>query len=220
MLILLASALLISSLSYNASVGAIGIKIANLQITEPQFSTKAMLSLSLPLIITTLSGQYLPGMAILRASGFRVSANPILIFGGVVSVVAALLGGITTSLASITAAFCAGPNSHDNPDCRYISGISCGVFFCLGGVFAGSIVELLILLPSALIALLAGLALLQPILKFTNNMLLSDDAQAGLITFMFTASGVSLFGIGSAFWGVVIGISVHFLAKAVRQFTM
>jgi len=80
-----------------------------------------------------------------------------------------------------------------------------------------SIVELLIQLPSALIALLAGWALLQPILKFTNNMLLSDDAQAGLITFMFTASSVSLFGIGSAFWGVVLGVSVHFVARAAQR---
>ena len=70
-------------------------------------------------------------------------------------------------------------------------------------------------MPSALIALLAGLALLQPILKFTSAMLASDDVQAGLLTFMFTASGVSVFGIGAAFWGVVVGIAVHFLTKIV-----
>jgi benzoate membrane transport protein len=143
-----------------------------------------------------------------------MSANPILIVGGAISVAAAVMGGITTALASITAAFCAGPNSHENPERRYIAGVACGVFFCLGGVFAGSIVDILILLPSALIALLAGLALLQPILKFTGATLASDDAQAGLITFMFTASGVSLFGIGAAFWGVVLGTTVHFLTKA------
>lgn len=92
------------------------------------------------------------------------------------------------------------------------------MFLCLSGIFAGTIVETLVLLPSALIALLAGLALLQPILKFTSAMLASDDAQAGLLTFMFTASGVSLFGIGSAFWGVVIGIAVHFLGRSVVLF--
>ncbi len=216
MLFLLASALLISAVFYDASVGTVNVAFAHLEITGPAFSTGAMLSLALPLLITTLSGQYLPGMAILRASGFNISANPILIVGGFVSVAAAFLGGITTALASITAAFCAGPDSHEDPNRRYVAGIACGVFFCLGGVFAGSIVEILILLPSALIALLAGLALLQPILKFVEAMLASDNAQAGLLTFMFTASGVSLFGIGSAFWGVVIGIAVHFLARAVR----
>ena len=214
MLVLLASALLVSAAFYDASVGTVGVAFANLEITGPAFSTGAMLSLALPLLITTLSGQYLPGMAILRASGFQISANPILIVGGLVSVAAAFLGGITTALASITAAFCAGPDSHEDPERRYIAGIACGVFFCLGGVFSGSIVETLVLLPSALIALLAGLALLQPILKFTSSMLASGDAQAGLLTFMFTASGVSLSGIGSAFWGVVIGIVVHFLGRA------
>jgi benzoate membrane transport protein len=213
LLALLASALLVSAAFYDASVGTVGVAFAKLEITGPAFSTGAMLSLALPLLITTLSGQYLPGMAILGANGFQNSANPILIIGGLVSVAAAFLGGITTALASITAAFCAGPDSHEDPERRYIAGIACGVFFCLGGVFSGSIVETLVLLPSAVIALLAGLALLQPILKFTSSMLASDDAQAGLLTFMFTASGVSLFGIGSAFWGVVIGIVVHFLGR-------
>jgi len=215
MLALLASALLVSAVFYDASIGTVSLSFAHLEVTAPTFSTGAMLSLALPLLITTLSGQYLPGMAILRTSGFQISANPVLIVGGIVSVAAAFLGGITTALASITSAFCAGPDSHQDASRRYVAGISCGVFFCLGGIFAGSIVEILILLPSALIALLAGLALLQPILKFIEAILASDNSQAGLLTFMFTASGVSLFGIGSAFWGVVVGIAVHFLTKAV-----
>lgn len=217
MLVLLAAALGISAVFYDASVGTVSLALASPQVSGAAFSTGAMLSLALPLLITTLSGQYLPGMAILRANGFTISANPILIVGGAASVAAAHFGGVTTALASITAAFCAGPDSHDDPDRRYIAGVACGVFFCLGGIFAGSIVDILILLPSALIALLAGLALLQPILKFIGAMLASEDAQTGLLTFMFTASGVSLFGIGSAFWGVIVGIVVHFLTKAARE---
>ena len=92
-----------------------------------------------------------------------------------------------------------------------------GVESDLGGLFSGSIIDLLIILPSALIALLAGLALLQPIMKFTLDTLNSDDPQAGILTFMFTASGASLFGIGAAFWGVIVGIVVHFLTKAARR---
>lgn len=217
MLALLASALIISAVFYDASVGMVSLAFTSPEVKGAAFSTGAMLSLALPLLITTLSGQYLPGMAILRASGFSISANPILIVGGAVSIFAAFFGGITIALASITAAFCAGPDSHEDPDRRYIAGVACGIFFCLGGVFSGSIVEILILLPSALIALLAGLALLQPIIKFTGAMLASDDAQAGLLTFMFTASGVSVFGIGSAFWGVVVGIAAHFLTKSARS---
>ena len=95
--------------------------------------------------------------------------------------------------------------------------MACGVFFCFGGLFAGSIVDILILLPSSVIALLAGLALLQPILRFTGAVLASEDAQAVLLTFLFTASGVTMFGIGAAFWGVVVGLGVHFLTRITRR---
>ncbi|WP_439155895.1 benzoate/H(+) symporter BenE family transporter [Yoonia sp.] len=200
-LVLLALAVVLTSSAYETSISSVSVSMAHPQIISPAFSVPAMLSLALPLLITTLSGQYLPGMAILRAQGYDVSANPIMIFGGIASICAAIFGGITTALASITAAFCAGPDNHVEPDRRYIAGVACGVFFCVGGVFAGTIVEILILLPSSVIALLAGLALLQPILKSTGAIIVSEDAQAGLLTFLFTASGVTLFGIGAAFWG-------------------
>ena len=217
MLILLIAAMLVSAVFYDASIGRVEVTFASPELVAPQFSTQAVLSLALPLLITTLSGQYLPGMAILRANGYKISANPILIAGAMVSVIAALLGGITTALASITAAFCAGPDSHPDPNRRYVAGVFCGLFFCLGGLFSGSIIDLLIILPSALIALLAGLALLHPIMKFTLETLNSDDPQAGILTFTFTASGASLFGIGAAFWGVIFGIAVYFLTKAARR---
>ncbi len=218
-LVLLALAVVLTSFAYETSITSVSVSLAQPQVISPAFSVPAILSLAVPLLITTLSGQYLPGMAILRAHGYEVSANPIMIFGGIASVGAAVFGGITTALASITAAFCAGPESHIKPDRRYIAGVACGVFFCLGGLFAGTIVDALILLPSSVIALLAGLALLQPILKFTGAIIASEDAQSGLITFLFTASGVTLFGIGAAFWGVVVGIAVHFLTQITRRFT-
>jgi benzoate membrane transport protein len=218
-LVLLALAVVLTSFTYETSITSVSLSLAQPQVTLPAFSVPAMLSLAVPLLITTLSGQYLPGMAILRAHGYTVSANPILIFGGIASAGAAVFGGITTALASITAAFCAGPESHEEPDRRYIAGVACGVFFCLGGLFAESIVDMLILLPSSVIALLAGLALLQPILKFTGAVMASEDAQAGLLTFIFTASGVTLFGIGAAFWGVVVGIAVHFLTRIAKRVT-
>ncbi|QEW23639.1 Inner membrane protein YdcO (plasmid) [Marinibacterium anthonyi] len=219
MLLLLGAAIVISAFFHGASLGSVGFELASPEITAPDFSAEAMLGLTLPLLITTLSGQYLPGIAILRSHGYTISANPILVIGGIASVGAALFGGITTALASITAAFCAGPDSHEEPGRRYVSGVVCGVFFCVGGVLAVSIVDILILMPSSLITLLAGLALLQPTLKFTAAMLASDNAQAGLMTFMFTASGVTLFGIGAAFWGIVVGVSFHFLTKTVNSWT-
>ena len=91
------------------------------------------------------------------------------------------------------------------------------MFFCLGGAFSGAIVEVLVLLPSSAIALLAALALLQPITRFISDMLASEDARSGLLTFLFTASGVSVFGIGSAFWGVLVGLCMHALTRLVQR---
>lgn len=214
---LLAVAVVLTTFAYEASITSINLSLARPQVMAPGFSMSAMFSLAVPLLITTLSGQYLPGMAILRAHGYTVSANPILIVGAVASAGAALFGGISTALASITGAFCAGPESHEDPERRYIAGVACGAFFCLGGLFAGSIVDTLVLLPSSVIALLAGLALLQPILKFTSAVMASEDAQAGLLTFLFTASGVTLHGIGAAFWGVVVGLAAHLLTRLARR---
>lgn len=216
-LYLLGIAVMLTTLFYGAPIGDVGLVIATPMLWMPELSLTAIATLALPLLITTLSGQYLPGVAILRANGFDVSARPILVAGGVASAGAAFFGGISIALASITAAFCASPDSHENPDRRYIAGAASGCFYCLGGIFSGTIIGFLILLPTAVIALLAGLALLPAIQKFMTDMLAGDDVQAGLLTFLFTTSGMTMFGIGSAFWGVLIGLSAGFILRSVRQ---
>lgn len=217
MLCLLVFAVVVTAMESNLPLARLGLSMASPEMAYPGFSLSAMLGLALPLLITTLSGQYLPGMAILRANGFVVSARPILIFGGIASAGAALFGGITTALASITAAFCAGPDSHADPAKRYLAGVACGLFFCLGGIFSGTIVDLLVVLPAEMIALLAGLALLGPIQKFLSDMVAGGDSHAGLLTFLFTTSGVSLYGIGAAFWGVAVGLAVFHLTRWLRK---
>lgn len=216
-LCLLGIAVLLTALLYDAPIGDVDLVIATPIAWMPEFSLTAIATLALPLLITTLSGQYLPGVAILRANGFNVSTRPILVVGGIASVGAAFFGGISIALASITAAFCASPDSHEDLSRRYIAGVASGCFYCLGGIFAGTIVDFLILLPTAVIALLAGLALLPAIQKFMTEMLGGDDIQAGLLTFLFTTSGMTMFGVGSAFWGVLIGLLAAFIMRTVVQ---
>ena len=179
---------------------------------------EALLGLALPLFVTTLTGQFLPGMAILRANGYAVSARPVLVLAGLASLPAALFGGITTALAAITLALCAGSDAHPDPDRRYAAGVAAGAFFCLGGIFAGSVVAPLALLPVEMIALLAGLALLGAILKsLTDTVTAPENVQAGLLTFIVTTADIDLLGIGSAFWGIVVGVaSVHTVRFARR----
>lgn len=172
----------------------------------PDWDLGAVLSLAIPLVLVSLTGQFLPGMAILHGAGYRVPARPIIAVTGVTSLLVALVGGITIVVAAITAALCTGKEAHDNPDKRYWAGIANGVFYLLGGFFSGGIVALFSALPAAFVAVLAGLALIGAI---TANLVglvgEADHREASIITFLATASGMSFLGLGSAFWGVVIG---------------
>ncbi|HCK62953.1 MAG TPA: benzoate transporter [Acinetobacter radioresistens] len=180
------------------------------QFIMPEWSWNSTLNLTIPLILVSLSGQFLPGMAIMKLSGYDTPAKPIISVTCIASLAVACVGGITIVLASITAALCMGKDAHELKDKRYIAGIANGIFYILGGLFAGSIVMLFSLLPKELVAALAGLALLGAIA--TNiSMAMKNDAQrdAALITFLATASGMHFLGLSSVFWGICIGVIAH-----------
>lgn len=182
------------------------------QWISPEWTLNSLLNLALPLILVSLSGQFLPGMAIMKLSGYDTPAKPIITVTSLASLAVACVGGITIVLASITAALCMGKDAHELKDKRYIAGIANGIFYILGGLFAGSIVLLFSLLPKELVAALAGLALLGAIA--TNvSVAMKDESQrdAALITFLATASGMHFMGLSSVFWGICIGIIAHLL---------
>lgn len=180
--------------------------LAHPVLIEPVWSWESTFSFALPLVLVSLTGQFLPGMAILKLANYHVPAKPIITFTSFISVITAVYGGITTTTAAITAALCTGKEANEDPNKRYIAGMASGIFFLIGAIFAGSIVLIFTNLPKELIALLAGLALLGAIV--TNLMATleqPDHREASAITFLATASGMSFLGLGSAFWGVVIG---------------
>ena len=182
------------------------------QFIRPQWSWNSTLNLAIPLILVSLSGQFLPGMAMMKISGYDTPAKPIITATSIASLAVACVGGITIVLASITAALCMGKDAHELKDKRYIAGIANGLFYILGGLFAGSIVMLFSLLPKELVAALAGLALLGAI--GTNvSVAMKDESErdAALITFLATASGMHFLGLSSVFWGICIGIIAHLL---------
>ncbi|EIM38073.1 Benzoate membrane transport protein [Acinetobacter sp. HA] len=182
------------------------------QFIAPEWTWNSTLNLALPLILVSLSGQFLPGMAILKLSGYDTPAKPIITTTSIASLAVACVGGITIVLASITAALCMGKDAHELKEKRYIAGIANGLFYILGGLFAGSIVMLFSLMPKELIAALAGLALLGAIA--TNiSVAMGKESQrdAALITFLATASGMHFLGLSSVFWGICIGLVAHFL---------
>lgn len=187
-------------------------QIARPQFITPEWSWFSTLNLALPLILVSLTGQFLPGMAILKLSGYNTPAKPIIAAASLASLFAAFAGGITIVLASITATLCMGEDAHELKDKRYIAGIANGLFYILGGVFAGSIVALFSLLPKELVAALAGLALLGAIAS-NIKIAMQEDQQRdpALITFLATVSGMHFLGLSSVFWGMCIGMLAYFI---------
>lgn len=187
----------------------VGFALAMPALIVPAWSWSATFSLALPLVLVTLTGQYLPGMALLKTAGYDLSARPVMVTNSVVSLLVAATGGITIAIAAITAAMCTGPDAHEDPRRRYVAGIANGVFYLLAGLCAGSIVALFAALPKELVATVAGLALLAPIGANLDAMMAARDREAALITFVATASGISFMGLGAAFWGIAAGLAAH-----------
>ncbi|MEQ1088120.1 benzoate/H(+) symporter BenE [Acinetobacter seifertii] len=212
MIWVLAAGVLLSLILGKMNPVDVSFSLAIPQWINPEWTWNSTLNLAVPLILVSLTGQFLPGMAIMKLSGYDTPAKPIITVTSIASLAVACVGGITIVLASITAALCMGKDAHELKEKRYIAGIANGIFYILGGLFAGSIVMLFSLLPKELVAALAGLALLGAIA--TNiSVAMKNDSQrdAALITFLATASGMHFLGLSSVFWGICIGVIAHFI---------
>lgn len=178
--------------------------------TTPEFSWHALLSVALPLFLITLTGQYMPGMLVLRNDGFTTSASPIVALTGFGSLLMAPFGSHAFNIAAITAAICTGEEAHEEPSKRWVAGIAAGVFYILVGLFGVALASVFMALPNAFITTLAGLALLGTIGgSLTNALSESKTREAALITFLASASNIQLLGIGGAFWGLLIGLIAY-----------
>jgi len=190
----------------------------NLEWVTPVFSWSATISIALPLFLVTMASQNIPGFAVLRANGYEPPSSPLLVGTGLSTVIAAPFGGHAVNLAAITAAICAGPDAHPDPKRRYIASVTSGVAYVVMGILAPFAAGFITASPPILIEAVAGLALLGAFgsssLAFLNA---PKERDAALVTFVTTASGFSVFGIGAAFWGLVAGGAVLLLHRARRQ---
>ena len=191
-------------------LSGLALQLAAPVFTMPAFSLNATLSVALPLFLITLTGQYMPGMLVLRNDGFKTSANPIVTVTGLGSLLMAPFGSHAFNIAAITAAICTGREAHEDPSRRWIAGIAAGVFYILIGVFGVTLAALFMAFPATFITTLAGLALLGAIGgSLAGAMADAQAREASLITFLAAAANISLVGIGGAFWGLVIGLVAH-----------
>ncbi len=181
-------------------------------LTVPEFTLNAALSVALPLFLITLTGQYMPGMLVLRNDGFNTSANPIVTVTGLGSLIMAPFGSHAFNIAAITAAIATGREAHEDPSKRWIAGIAAGCFYVLVGVFGVTLAAVFMAFPATFITTLAGLALLGTIGgSLAGAMADPSSREAALITFLASAANINMLGIGGAFWGLVIGLLSYML---------
>lgn len=186
------------------------LKLALPIFTMPVFTLNAFLSVALPLFLITLTGQYMPGMLVLRNDGFKTSANPIVTVTGFGSLIMAPFGSHAFNIAAITAAIATGREAHEDPSKRWVAGIAAGAFYVLVGVFGVTLAAVFMAFPATFITTLAGLALLGTIGgSLAGAMAEPASREAALITFLASAANINMLGVGGAFWGLVIGLVAY-----------
>ncbi len=216
LVVLVAGGLLAWSLGLVKPLPPIGL--TSVVFTGPVWDLATLIGLGVPLYLVTMASQNLPGFAVLRASGYQPPTQPILAVTGAASLGTAFMGAHTSNLAAISAALCTGPDAHPDPAKRWMTGPFYALFWGLIGLFGASLVGLFGALPPALLATVAGTALLGSMAGAMGSALAGDqDRLAAAGTLAVTVSGVTLMGVGSAFWGLVFGLLILGIDRAVKR---
>ena len=189
-------------------------ELSTLTLVAPEFTLGALVGLAIPLYLVTMASQNLSGLAVLRAAGYEPPVGQLITVTGAVSLLTAPLGALTTNLAAISAAICTGPDAHPDPAQRWKTGPFYALFYLVFALFGASLVAIFSVLPPSLIALVAGLGLMAPLIN-ALAIALKDEAERipAITAFAATASGLVVAGIGSAFWGLVAGVAVFALQR-------
>jgi len=196
-------------------LGGVHLALARPVFTSPTFTLRALFGMAIPLFVVTMASQNVPGVAVMRASGYGATPiSPLVTWTGLATLVLAPFGGYALNLAAITAAICMGREAHDDPARRYVAAVAAGAFYAVLGVFAATIGALLAAFPRELVMTVAGLALFGAIGNGLAAALREEgQREPALVTFLVTASGVTLLGVGSAFWGLVGGGAALLVAR-------
>ena len=190
------------------------VRLAMPVFVAPQWSVSAIVSLAIPLFVVTMASQNLPGMAVIRASGYELPVSRLITMTGWASLVLAPFGAFALNFSAITAAICMGPEAHEDRSKRYTAAASCGAIYIVIGLFGALVTGLLTSFPKELVIAIAGIALLSTIGNGLASALRDErHREPALITFLVTLSGITLMDIGSAFWGVVVGSLALFVQQ-------
>lgn len=194
--------------------GPIDFALLNPVFMKPEFKIASIFSLGIPLFVVTMASQNLTGVAVMKAFDFNPKISKLVAWSGFTNLLIAPFGGYTINLSALTAAICMGPESHPEPAKRYTAALTVGFIYIFVGLFSSAVVGIFVAFPKELIMTVAGLALISTISSGIISAVHHErDREASMMTFFVTASGVSLFGVGSAFWGLVAGCFFSFILK-------
>lgn len=212
MLIVLIVGIVIAAITGDLHANEIHFGWTFFRFSSPTFSVSSLVSIGIPLFIVTMASQNLTGLSVMRTYQFNNPVSPLITGMGAMNILTSFFGGFTINLAAITAAIAMGPESHPKKEQRYIAALVAGVSYFLIGLFAASVTSLFGAFPAAMIAAIAGFALLGTVSSGLETALADPQhKEAAFITFVVAASGLSFFGISSAFWAVVIGVLAQFV---------
>lgn len=198
-------------------LAGVDVALARPVWTTPTLSMAAVLGIALPLFVVTMTSQNVPGVAVIRASGYSVPLSPTIGWIGALNVLLAPFGAYAMNLAAITAAICMGAEAHEDKARRYMAAVWAGVFYLLIGLFGATVASLFAAFPKELVMAIAGIALLGTLGSSLIAALREDgEREAALVTFLVTSSGLSVFGIGAAFWGLLAGVIVRLALRPAR----
>ena len=184
----------------------------------PEFTLGSMLTLALPIFLLVMTTQNATGTAVLYNSGYEPPINNVVTVGGIISLLSAPFGNSGVNISAMTAAIATQKDADPNPKTRYFAGVACGIFYIILGLFGSTVMGFFGTLPTVLLAVLAGLALIPVIGSCTNEALENPDyREAGLVTLLITVSGISAFNLGAPFWGLIGGVLVHEILNRKRK---
>ncbi|MGY3896741.1 benzoate/H(+) symporter BenE family transporter [Aeromonas enterica] len=210
MVLVLAMGITICALRGDLQLDTLHWQLASPVWTWPSFSFDALFGIALPLFIVTMTSQNMPGITILRAHGYQPATSSLIGWTGLIGLLLAPFGGYAFNLAAITAAICMGKDVDPDASRRWPAAVWAGGFYLLTGCFGASVAALFTAFPATLVTCVAGLALLGTIGSSLHTALQQDEArEAALLTFIITASGISLLGVGAACWGLLVGVILH-----------
>jgi benzoate membrane transport protein len=210
-ILVMITGIIISYFFHQLKVDDINYQLIALKYISPRFDLKSLIGIGLPLFIVTMTSQNLTGLAVLKSYNYKAPTSALITWSGIFNLIVAPFGGFAINLAAITAAICMGPDTHIENHKRYTSVIVAGIIYLFMGLFCSFFGSFFSTFPKEMIAVLTGLALIGTISNSLFQVGLNmRERDAAMLTFFITASGVTLVGVGAAFWGIFVG-SIYFL---------